>query len=167
MNLTTKYLGLQLKNPLVLAASPLTKSVDTAKRYEDAGASAVVMYSLFEEQIDYEKRELDHFLTMGTDSFAEALSYFPEPEEYTNVDAEEYIEHIRKLKESLGIPVIASGGVGSLEHLREGLADDGGEADAALAASIFHFGLRTIDEAKRYLTAHGIPVRQTTSTFAA
>jgi cyclase len=73
----------------------------------------------------------------------------------------------REVSRAVGIPVIASGGVGSLEHLREGLADDGGEADAALAASIFHFGLHTIDQAKRYLTENGIPVRQTLSTFAA
>jgi dihydroorotate dehydrogenase (fumarate) len=108
MNLATSYLGLKLKNPVIHAASPLSKDLGKVKQLEDAGASAIVMYSLFEEQIDYEKRELDHFLTMGTDSFAEALNYFPEPEEYHNIDAEEYLNHIRELKQSVEIPIIAS-----------------------------------------------------------
>ena len=77
-DLTTTYLGLKLKNALVASASPLSKKVDTARRLEDAGASAVVMYSLFEEQITHESHELDHFLERGTHSYAEALSYFPD-----------------------------------------------------------------------------------------
>ncbi len=108
MNLETTYLGLSLKNPLVPSASPLSSDVDTVKKLEDSGASAVVMYSLFEEQITQENRALDHFLNSASDSYAEALSYFPEPDEYHNLHAEEYLEHIRDLKNAVDIPVIAS-----------------------------------------------------------
>ena len=108
MNLETTYLGLSLKNPLVPSASPLSSDVDTVKKLEDSGASAVVMYSLFEEQITQENRALDHFLNSPSDSYAEALSYFPEPDEYHNLHAEEYLEHIRDLKNAVDIPVIAS-----------------------------------------------------------
>jgi dihydroorotate dehydrogenase (fumarate) len=108
MNLETTYLGLKLKNPLVPSASPLSNETDQVKKMEDSGASAVVMYSLFEEQINLENRALDHFLTTPGDSFAEALSYFPEPDEYHNLHAEDYLEQIRELKEAVDIPIIAS-----------------------------------------------------------
>ncbi|MGM0505721.1 MAG: dihydroorotate dehydrogenase-like protein [Bacteroidota bacterium] len=108
MNSETKYLGMTLKNPLVPSASPLSNDADVVKRLEDAGAAAVVMYSLFEEQITRENLALDHFLTTSTDSFAEALSYFPEPRAYHNLHAEDYLEHIQKLKRTVEIPVIAS-----------------------------------------------------------
>ncbi|TVQ04217.1 MAG: dihydroorotate dehydrogenase-like protein [Balneolaceae bacterium] len=108
MNLETTYLGLKLKNPLVPSASPLSSETDQVKKMEDSGASAVVMYSLFEEQINLENRALDHFLTTPGDSFAEALSYFPEPDEYHNLHAEDYLEQIRELKEAVDIPIIAS-----------------------------------------------------------
>jgi len=107
MDLTTTYLGLKLKNPIVPSASPLSHSLDSMKRLEDAGASAIVMYSLFEEQITHEAAELNHYLSKGTESYAEALSYFPEADEY-NLGPDEYIEHIHKAKQSLGIPVIGS-----------------------------------------------------------
>lgn len=107
MDLTTTYMGLQLKNPLVPSASPLSKDLGTIKRLEDAGASAIVMYSLFEEQIVHEARELDHFLTQGTESFQEALSYFPEIEDF-NLGPDEYIEHVRAAKEATSIPIIGS-----------------------------------------------------------
>lgn len=107
MDLTTTYMGLKLKNPLVPSASPLSKNLDTIKNLEDAGASAIVLYSLFEEQISFEAEELDHFLSFGTDSFAEALTYFPEAQEY-RLGPEGYLEHIRKAKEATGIPIIAS-----------------------------------------------------------
>jgi dihydroorotate dehydrogenase (fumarate) len=107
MDLSTLYLGLKLKNPLVPSASPLSRSIDGIKRMEDAGASAIVMYSLFEEQIHHEAAELDHYLSYGTQSFAEALSYFPEHGEY-NLGPDEYIEHIRKAKEAVDIPIIGS-----------------------------------------------------------
>lgn len=108
MNLETKYLGITLKNPLVPSASPLSSKVDTVKEMEDAGASAVVMYSLFEEQIMQENRALDHFLTTSRESYAEAISYFPQPREYHNLHAEDYLNHIRKLKSAVEIPVFAS-----------------------------------------------------------
>ena len=78
MDLTTTYLGLTLKNPIVPSASPLSRDVDGVKWLEDAGAAAVVLQSLFEEQVTFEGQELDHFLTQGTESFGEALNYFPE-----------------------------------------------------------------------------------------
>jgi dihydroorotate dehydrogenase (fumarate) len=107
MDLTTSYLGLHLKNPLVPSASPLTRTVDSMKRLEDAGASAVVMHSVFEEQITHEAAELNHYLSSGTESFAEALSYLPEASEYF-LGPEEYVSQLAKAKKSLSIPVIAS-----------------------------------------------------------
>ncbi|MEJ2759044.1 MAG: dihydroorotate dehydrogenase-like protein, partial [Anaerolineales bacterium] len=81
--LTTNYLGLSLKNPLVASASPLSESVETAKNLERAGVSAIVMYSLFEEQIVKESLALDHYMEQGTNTYAEALSYFPKFGRYT------------------------------------------------------------------------------------
>ena len=107
MDLSTTYLGLKLKNPLVPSASPLSEQIDNIKRMEDVGASAVVMYSLFEEQIRYDRYELNWHLTHGTESYPEALTYFPEPEEF-KVGPEEYLKHIRQAKEAVGIPIIAS-----------------------------------------------------------
>ncbi len=107
MDLSTKYMGLNLKNPLVASASPLSKKIDNIKKLEDAGASAVVMYSLFEEQIIHEQEELDYYLTRGSESFAEALTYFPMIEEY-NLGPHEYVEHLRKAKEAVNIPIIGS-----------------------------------------------------------
>lgn len=108
MNLETEYLGLKLKNPLVPSASPLSSEVDSVKEMEDAGAAAVVMYSLFEEQINRENEALDHVLTTSGESYAEALSYFPDPGVYHNLHAEDYLAHIQKLKDAVDIPVIAS-----------------------------------------------------------
>jgi len=107
MDLSTSYLGLHLKNPLVPSASPLTRTVDSMKRLEDAGAAAVVMHSVFEEQITHEAAELNHYLSSGTESFAEALSYLPEASEYF-LGPEEYVSQLAKAKQSLAIPVIAS-----------------------------------------------------------
>jgi dihydroorotate dehydrogenase (fumarate) len=107
VDLSTTYLGLQLKNPLVAAASPLSKRLDSVRRLEDAGVSAVVMYSLFEEQITHESRALDFYLSNGTESYAEALSYFPEMDHY-NIGPEEYLNLIERIKKSVSIPVIAS-----------------------------------------------------------
>lgn len=107
MDLTTTYLGLNLKNPIVPSASPMSKSVGSVRLMEDYGASAVVLYSIFEEQIRHETKELHHHLTQHADSFAEATSYFPEAHEYHS-GPDEYLEHIRKLKESVSIPVIGS-----------------------------------------------------------
>ena len=107
VDLSTNYLGLQLKNPIVASASPLSKKVDSVQRLEDAGAAAVVMYSLFEEQITHESNALDHFLNSGTESFAEALSYFPDLEKY-NVGPDDYLELVARLKKAVSIPVIGS-----------------------------------------------------------
>jgi dihydroorotate dehydrogenase (fumarate) len=107
MDLSTNYMGLKLKNPLVPSASPISREIDTVKQLEDAGASAIVLYSIFEEQLAFEAEELDYFLTRGAESFAEAVTYFPKQEEY-NLGPEEYLEHIRKCKAAVGIPVIAS-----------------------------------------------------------
>lgn len=107
MDLTTTYLGLTLRTPLVPSASPLSKEIDNIRRLEDAGASAVVLYSLFEEQLVLDRYELEHHLTQGTDSFAEALTYFPEPSQF-HLGPEGYLEHIGKAKAAVNIPVIAS-----------------------------------------------------------
>lgn len=107
MNLETTYMGLKLKNPLVPSASPLSKEISNVKNMEDMGAAAIVLESLFEEQITHETKELDHFLTQGTESYAEALSYFPEAEVY-DFGPEEYLNHIQKCKEAVDIPIISS-----------------------------------------------------------
>jgi dihydroorotate dehydrogenase (fumarate) len=107
IDFSTTYLGLQLKNPLVASASPLPKRLDLARRLEDAGASAIVMHSLFEEQIAHDSLELDHFLHRGTDVFSEALSYFPDLEHY-NMGPEPYLDHLSAVKQALSIPVIGS-----------------------------------------------------------
>ncbi len=107
MDLTTTYMGLKLKNPVVPSASPLSKELDTIKKLEDAGAAAIVMYSLFEEQISFEAEELTHFLSYGSESFAEALSYFPKAQEF-HLGPEEYLEHIYKAKQATQIPIIGS-----------------------------------------------------------
>ncbi len=106
-DLSTTYLGFELKNPLVASASPLSKKIENAKKLEDAGVSALVMYSLFEEQIIHESLELDHYLTRGTNSFAEALTYLPDLGTY-NMGPEKYLGHVSALKKALSIPVIAS-----------------------------------------------------------
>jgi dihydroorotate dehydrogenase (fumarate) len=107
VDLRTTYMGLKLKNPIVPSASPLSASLDNIKRFEDAGAAAVTMYSLFEEQIELEAESLAYFLERGTYSYAEALTYFPPLNEYRR-EPDEYVEHIRKAKESVDIPIIAS-----------------------------------------------------------
>ena len=107
MDLSTNYLGLKLKNPLVPSSSPLSRNLSSLKRMEDSGAAAIVLYSLFEEQFTLESQNLNHYLTQGIESFPEALTYFPEASEYES-GPDEYMEHISKAKDSLEIPVIAS-----------------------------------------------------------
>jgi dihydroorotate dehydrogenase (fumarate) len=107
MDLSTTYLGLKLKNPVVQSSSPLSESVDNIRRLEDAGVSAVVMYSLFEEQFTLESHELDHYLSYGSQSFGEALSYFPEIQDH-KVGPDEYLERVRRAKEAVSIPIIGS-----------------------------------------------------------
>jgi len=108
MDLTTTYLGMKLRSPLVpSAAQPLTENVDNIKRMEDAGAAAVVMHSLFEEQLSLERREIFESMTQGTNSFAEALTYFPEPSTF-HVGPELYLRNISQAKNAVQIPIIAS-----------------------------------------------------------
>ncbi len=137
VDLSTNYMGMKLRTPLVPSASPLSAEIDNIKRLEDAGASAVVLFSLFEEQIKHETYELHHHLTHGTESFAESLTYFPEPDEILN-HADEYLEHIRKAKKAVGIPIIASLNANSAgswmefaRHIQEAGAD-------ALELNIYH-----------------------------
>lgn len=106
-DLTTTYLGFNLKNPLVASSSPLCQDVHNIRQMEDAGLAAVVLHSLFEEQITIQSLDLDHFLERGTDSFAESLSYFPDMHQY-NLGPDAYLEHIRQAKSAVDIPVIAS-----------------------------------------------------------
>jgi dihydroorotate dehydrogenase (fumarate) len=114
MNLSTNYLGLLLKNPIVASSSPLSHNVDSIRRLEDAGASVVVMYSLFEEQITFDSYYIDYHLTHDVDSYAESLSYFPEMQGY-NVWPDQYMNLIRRAKEAVDIPII-----GSLNGVSEG-----------------------------------------------
>ncbi len=107
MDLSTKYLGMNLKNPVVVSSSPLQQSLDNIRRMEDAGAAAVVMHSLFEEQIDVESRELNRWLNHGTETYAESLSYLPDMDRY-NLGPEGYLEHLARAKKSVSIPVIGS-----------------------------------------------------------
>jgi dihydroorotate dehydrogenase (fumarate) len=107
VDLTTTYLGLKLKNPLVASPSPLSGKVENVKRMEEAGIAAVVMYSLFEEQIIHESLELDHYLNRGTESFAEALTYFPNMGRYS-LAPDKYIETLQKTKLAVNIPVMGS-----------------------------------------------------------
>jgi dihydroorotate dehydrogenase (fumarate) len=121
IDLTTQYLGRTLRSPLVASASPLAKDIGNILRMEDAGLSAVVLHSLFEEQIEIESAALDRMLSDGTESYAESLSYFPDMTSY-NVGVDAYLEHVRKVKQAVDIPVIASlNGVttgGWVEHAR-------------------------------------------------
>ena len=107
MDISTKYLGFDLKSPIVPSAGPLSSEISNIKQMEDAGAGAVVLYSLFEEQIEHEELELDHHLQTPAESYAEATSYLPDTFEF-RLGPEEYLEHIKKAKEAVDIPVIAS-----------------------------------------------------------
>lgn len=107
MNLTTRYLGLKLRTPLVPSASPLSEKIDNIKRMEDAGAAAVVFHSLFEEQVRRDHHDLQYYLDQGTESYAESLTYFPEPAAF-KVGPEAYLEHIAQAKASVDIPIIGS-----------------------------------------------------------
>jgi dihydroorotate dehydrogenase (fumarate) len=108
MDLSTTYLGLKLRSPLVpSAAAPLSSDLSMIRALEDAGASAIVLYSLFEEQITHEAHELDHYLLRSTNSYAEALTYFPDLDTF-NLGPDEYLDHIAAVKKAVDIPVIAS-----------------------------------------------------------
>src|SRR5271157_5993485 len=129
IDLTTKYLGIALKSPLVVSASPLSENVDNIRRMEDAGASAVVLPSLFEEQIHVESNTLDRFLSQGTESFAESLTYMPNMIGY-NLGPDGYLEHVRRAKQAVKVPIIGSlngtsagGWVGYAKKIEEAGAD--------------------------------------------
>ncbi len=129
MDLSTVYMGLKLKNPLIASASPLSENIDNYRRLEDVGIAAIVNHSLFEEQITREVYELNHYLSVGTESFAESLTYFPEPSDFV-LGPEEYLAHISRAKQAVKIPVIASlnaysdgGWVKYAKHLEEAGAD--------------------------------------------
>jgi len=106
-DLSSTYLGLRLASPLVASASPLTGNIDSLRELEEAGAAAVVLPSLFEEQIEHDETMVDLVLERGAQSFGEALTYFPEMDDY-NTGPESYVEHVAAAKEALSIPVIAS-----------------------------------------------------------
>ncbi|MFQ5433697.1 MAG: dihydroorotate dehydrogenase-like protein [Anaerolineae bacterium] len=130
MDLSTTYMGLKLKNPIVPSPSPLTRKRDTMRQMENAGAAAVVLYSLFEEQITLETQTLDQYLIHGADSFAEAVSYFPQVPEY-QARPDAYLEHIQWAKRALDIPIIASlNGVSSGGWIRYAQEIESAGADA-------------------------------------
>lgn len=106
-DLTTRYLGMDLRTPLVASASPLSQELDSIRRLEDSGAAAIVLYSLFEEQLRRESLELDYYLSEGTESYPESLSYFPQPGEF-QLGPDGYLEHIRRAKAAVKVPIIAS-----------------------------------------------------------
>jgi dihydroorotate dehydrogenase (fumarate) len=129
IDLTTKYLGMTLKNPLVVSASPLSYDLGNIRRMEDAGASAIVLPSLFEEQILVESNTLDRFLSQGTESFAESLTYMPNMPGY-NLGPDDYLEHLRRAKQAVSVPIIGSlngtstgGWVGYAKKIEEAGAD--------------------------------------------
>lgn len=107
MDLSTNYMGLPLENPVVPSSSPLSETLDGIRKLEDAGAGAVIMYSLFEEQITLESHQLDHYLSHGTESFAESLSYFPDMETY-HIGPQEYLDLLSRAKRAVDIPIIGS-----------------------------------------------------------
>ncbi len=107
IDVSTKYLGLKLNGPIVVSSTPLSESIENVRRMEDAGASAIVLTSLFEEQLALESRALDEDLSRGTESFAESLGYLPDLNDY-RMTHEVYLEHIRRCKEAVNIPILAS-----------------------------------------------------------
>lgn len=107
MDLSTTYMGFDLPHPLIAGASPLSARLDTVKQLEDAGSSLIVLDSLFEEQITQEGIATTRSMELPKESYAEALSYFPEPEDF-DLGPEEYLDHIRRVKAAVSVPVIAS-----------------------------------------------------------
>ena len=107
IDFSTKYLGLDLKGPIVVSSTPLSESIDNVRRMEYAGASAIVLTSLFEEQLALESRALDEDLSRGTESFAESLGYLPDLDDY-RMTQDVYLEHLRRAKAAVGIPILAS-----------------------------------------------------------
>ncbi|HUA99217.1 MAG TPA: dihydroorotate dehydrogenase-like protein [Terracidiphilus sp.] len=106
-DLSMQYLGMKLKGPIVVASTPLSESIDNIRRMEDAGASAIVLTSLFEEQLALESRALDEDLSRGTESYAESLDYLPDLSDY-RMTQDGYLEHLRQAREAVDIPIIGS-----------------------------------------------------------
>jgi len=157
IDLRTEYMGLSLKNPIIVGASPLTASQDSIKWLEDAGAAAVILHSVFEEQINHEHHEIDHFLFKGSESYAEAVGYFPDVE-LSNLESEHYLNEILALKRSVDIPIIASlngvsegGWIRYAEQLEEAGAD-GLELNITYIPTDFDLDGREIE--KLYTDAH-------------
>ena len=155
IDLETTFLGLKLKNPIVPSSSPLTRHVSTLRRMEDAGAGAVVLYSLFEEEINMHSKTLNQYLIQGTEISPEAINFFPEATSYRLVGPEAYLEHIRSTKAALSIPVIASlngvssgGWIDYARNIEEAGAD-------ALELNVYfiptHTGLRGAEVEQIYL----------------
>jgi dihydroorotate dehydrogenase (fumarate) len=175
IDLSTHYLGMTLKNPLVPSASPLSREIDNVKRMEDAGASAVVMYSLFEEQITHDMMELYHHTSYHADAHPEAQSYFPEHSKYT-MGPDEYLEHLHKIKQQVNIPVIGSlngctdGGWTKYAKLIEEAGADALELNIYMLATDFDTSSEDIEniyvETLRSVKAHiGIPVAMKISPY--
>jgi dihydroorotate dehydrogenase (fumarate) len=151
-DLSTTYLGLGLANPLVPSASPLSRSIDNIRRMEDAGAAAVVLHSLFEEQITFESRVLDRNRTVGAESFWEASSYYPEPQAFT-LPPDEYLEHVKRAKEATRIRIIgslngvSSGGWIKYARLIEQAGADGLELNVYFVPTDLHLVGAQIEDA--------------------
>jgi len=175
MDLSTTYLGFKLSSPLMPGASPLVDELDTVKRLEDAGASAIVMHSLFEEQINHEQLGQMLNVEMHEDAFAEALSYFPRPEEY-RLGPDKYLEQVRKVKQAVKVPVIGSLNgttpAGWLEYARL-IAEAGADA---LELNVYYMATnawetgeqverRTLDAVKAVKSAIKVPVAVKLSPF--
>jgi len=107
IDFSTKYMGLKLKGPIVVSSTPLSESIDNIRRMEDSGAAAVVLTSLFEEQLELESKALDDDLSRGTESFAESLGYLPDLDDY-RMTQDVYLEHLRRAREAVEIPILAS-----------------------------------------------------------
>jgi dihydroorotate dehydrogenase (fumarate) len=143
MNLSTTYMGFELPHPLVAGASPLVDSLDTVRRLEDAGAALIVMHSLFEEQITREEVSLTRSIETPKDCYAEALSYFPEPDQFT-LGPDEYLEQLRRIKAAVAVPVFGSlngtteGGWLRYARLIEQAGADGLELNVYELATDFH-----------------------------
>ena len=152
--LRTEYMGLELRSPVIVSSGPLTQNIVSLEKCEEAGAGAVVLKSIFEEQIekdvfnDMEKNE-EYLAHSSADEFFAASS--------RDYYIDRYMKLLTEAKKKLSIPVIASGGAGKLEHFKDALAE--GMADAALAASLFHYKELEIRQVKEYLAKEGVSVR--------
>lgn len=154
IDLSTTYLGLKLASPLVVSASPLSRDVDGICRLEDAGASAVVLYSLFEEQLRQEEADLNYHLAAGTESFPESLTYFPQASEF-HTGPDGYLNHIRKSKSSVKIPIIASLNGSTLGGWTKFAAEVQRAGADAIECNIYHIptdpNVTGVDVEKSYL----------------